>query len=183
MGIPKGARKLVIGEETWRWKVGGWFINIWSPEEEFFKVYHEEFGLGWDDYYGVQGTVYPGDIRKYIENNLIDGPPPETKVDPTAIPGKLYVYRPKKTSQGPNIELIGIQGGSHGAGFLRNRAILDLLDNKHPLFLVNCRKDKKEDAVLYKVLVGDMMCTFKIKSPRTWRGSFVEHDPTFEPTE
>lgn len=174
MRIPKKVRKLDINGEVWGWKIHGFFSSIWHPDGKRVEVRTTEFGVGWDEDYGIQGTVYPGDVRRYIEDNLTEEEFDFTP-DETAVPGKLYIYRYNKPDEGPKLKLISAKGGDYEQ-WERVNMMLDFLAKKQPVFLVSYKTSMRDKTAYAKFLVADIMVELKIEHPRKWRGSFIVHE-------
>ena len=76
--IPKGSRKLHIGDTIWHWKTKGGDVTITRPDGT--KVYVGcptiiGGGCTWDNWERGQYKGYshmtPGKVKEYIEGNLV----------------------------------------------------------------------------------------------------------------
>lgn len=179
MSIPSKARKLTFNDQTWHWMLcGADRVIIWSPEDKKFiapkwKVLGWESPprCWWDDIGDRERTVLPGNVRKYIHEEILEDAPAFSK-DTSAIIGKLYVFKHGSLNheETPNATIEKMEP----TGFVTAQKFLDHLSEGKPIFLLNHWVDKEKKIGYYKVLADNFMVTFKIAWPRTWSGSFVE---------
>lgn len=178
--IPKKARKLTFNDQEWFWRLTkyNWDVVIWSPEGEKHVVLGREI-LGipkesWYQYteYGPSQPILPGDVRKYIQDHILNDTP-EFDKDPDAVLGKLYVYKHRDMDGAPLATIHSIEP----TGFQTAKKFQDHLAAGRPVFLIQHWIDKEKELSFYKVLVESYMVVFKMTRPRTWKGSFVEADP------
>lgn len=174
MRFPKKSRKLTIDGAVWHWKYGEPRLWIWDPEGKRHEVHLDKFpNARWDSYdWEGYGTVNPGDVRKYIEENIMEDSV-EFRADMTAVPGKLYVYRHKTLREGPTLSIMEISGDLHMGA---KKKLEKLFLAKHPLLLVDYRVNVVEKKSYCKFIIVDIMCTLRIEYPRTWRGAFALHE-------
>lgn len=178
--VPKKARKLVFNKQEWYWKVTKhtWDVIIWAPDgEKYVALGRHILGKTKEDWYqitefGPTPIIYPGDIRKYIQEHITRCAP-EFDKDASAELGKLYVYKHKNHDSSPNATIHKVEP----TGFRTAHKFLDHLSAGKPVFLIQHWVDIENKVGYYKVLVESYMVTFKIEWPRTWSGSFVLADP------
>ncbi len=162
--IPKCAKRLIFGNQTWHYVIGRSNLVIFDPtfKKHILPIYSSS-GRSPDKIF------LPGDVRSIIEKQIlgIDLSDNRTLVNPDDMVeiGKLYVKRDVQPNDGFMIHTS--PGTSAKRQYIEEhfKAGLPVIPVKHWV-------DQGRKTYFFKVILGEKVATLYFDYPRMWGGHF-----------